>query len=350
MQLNGDAIDKNAIIKGLKLTLIIGLVISSFIIIFTIDKDSLTRVIKIFDFKYISLLFLLIVLIWIIAGARLKLLVNTVGGYITLIDAIIIFLSGSFVSNVTPFASGGGPFQIIFLHKKGINVGKSSTVIVTQFVLRLFFFGILTPIFFVFFHQSISPGALPSYLFYFAFGIGVLFSLFIIIFTLVPEITNKLIKKVFEIKKINYFLKNSQRAKRFLVKGRRELREFQKSLDLLKRYKLRLLAAGLLTIVYWSLLFMVIPVILSGLDLNPEFLKAYIMQTIFYLVLPYMPSPGGSGIAEIGFATIFVSFIPGNFIGLVTFTWRLFTFYLVLLIGGILAFKEINFMGSKENE
>ena len=87
---------------------------------------------------------------------------------------------------------------------------------------------------------------------------------------------------------------------------------------------------------------MVIPVILDGLGVEPHYFRAYIMQTILYLVLPYMPTPGASGIAEVGSASLFVAFIPEKLVGLVTFGWRLFTFHLVLLVGGFFAFIEIS--------
>ena len=86
---------------------------------------------------------------------------------------------------------------------------------------------------------------------------------------------------------------------------------------------------------------MVIPLILNGLGLEPHYLKSYVMQTIYYLVIPYMPTPGSSGIAELGFASLFISFIPGGLIGLVTFIWRFITFYLHLFVGGVFAFKEM---------
>ena len=87
---------------------------------------------------------------------------------------------------------------------------------------------------------------------------------------------------------------------------------------------------------------MIIPILLGGLGAEPNFFRAYVMQTIVYLILPYMPTPGASGIAEVGSASLFIAFIPQQLVGLVTFGWRLFTFHLVLLVGGIFAFREIS--------
>ncbi len=334
--------DKKTILKGLRFAIVISLAISALIILITMDRSSLKEIIIGIKKEYLIYILLIMFMNWFFAGLRLKTLVETIDNHISLKDCMIIYLSGAFVSNVTPFATGGGPFQIYFLHRKGVKVGKSSTAIVIQFVLRLFFLGILTPIFFIFFRDNISSGAIPVYLFYIAFGFGALISILIIVLTLVPSITGKLIKLVFKIKKLRNFIKNNHKAKRWLVKARKELNEFRYSLEVMSKYKGKLFLAGIYTVFYWSTIFFVIPLILKGMGIKPYIFKSYIMQTIFYLVLPYTPIPGASGIAEVGFASLFVSFIPKNFIGLVTFAWRLFTFHLILLVGGFFALREIS--------
>ena len=343
-------IDKKNIMRGLRFAVIVSLLISAAIILFTMDKETLNRLLEEINLRFLIYLLLVMCGSWFFAGLRLKILVNTIGDKISIIDSIIVYLGGSFVSFVTPFATGGGPFQVYFLHKKGVKIGRSSTVIVIQFVLRLFFFGTLTPIFLIFFNWAISPGAIPGYIFYSAFGFGILFSIGIILFSLVPEILNKIIRMVLSIDKLKQFIKNNRKAKRFLVKARRELREFRESLKILVQNKIKLFQAALCTVAYWGLMFLVMPLVLIGLGLEPNFIRAFVMQTIIYLILPYMPTPGASGFAEVGFASLFIVFIPKNMIGLVTFGWRIYTFYLVLLVGGIIALKEINSNRSYENE
>lgn len=336
------AIDKKTIIQGLRLTVIVSLIFSAVIIFLTIDMEALDKLIDKIKYRYLFYMLGIMFANWFFAGLRLKFLVNTIGDKITLLDSIIVYLGGSFVSFVTPFASGGGPYQVYFLHKKGVNVGKSSTVVVIQFVLRLFFFGTLTPIFLIFFNKHISAGAIPNYLFYLAFGMGMVVSTAIIILTLIPKVMDKLIEIILRINKLKKFVKNSYKAKKYLVKAKRELEEFRESLLILSNNKFKLFIAALLTIIYWSLIFLIMPMILKGMGLNPDFTKAYIIQTIIYLILPYLPTPGASGFAEVGAASLFLGFIPKSLVGIVTFGWRLYTFYLVLLVGGIIAVYEIN--------
>ncbi|MFO7815476.1 MAG: lysylphosphatidylglycerol synthase transmembrane domain-containing protein [Halanaerobiales bacterium] len=342
MQNEESRIDRKTIYKGLRMAVILSLLISAVIIIITLDEDTLERVIINMDLKYMLIIMGLMVVNIAAAGQRLKVMTKTIGTKLSLIDCMIIHISGAFVSNVTPFASGGGPFQIYFLHKKGVNVGKASTVVVANFLLRLFYFGLLTPIFLIFFNDYISAGVIPKYLFYLAFGMGILISAGIILLTLVPQIGDKLTNYILGINKIKKFIKRSYRAKRWLVTSRIEVRDFRKSLKILKENKKGLFWGAFYTVIFWSSLFMVMPVLLIAFGAKPHFFQAYIMQTIFYLMLPYTPTPGASGVAEVGFASLFVAFIPSDIVGLVTFGWRLFTFYLILTVGGIFALREIS--------
>ncbi|MGM0444905.1 MAG: lysylphosphatidylglycerol synthase transmembrane domain-containing protein [Bacillota bacterium] len=335
-------IDKKTIFKGLRYAVILSLVISTIIILVTIDEDTLERIIRNIDKEYIFVVLGLILFNQIAAGQRLKVMVGIIDKKLSLLDCIIIHLSGAFVSNVTPFASGGGPFQIYFLHKKGVNVGKASTVVVTNFLLRLFYFGILTPIFLIFFNKYISAGAVPKYIFYIAFGTGILISTGIILLTLVPKIGDKLTFHILNIGRLKKFIHNSYKAKRLLVKGRRELEDFRESLNVLRKNKKGLFWGAFYTILFWSSLFFIMPVLLMAFGAEPNFLQAYIMQTIFYLILPYTPTPGASGVAELGFASLFIAFIPKDIVGLVTLSWRVATFYFILVVGGFFAIREIS--------
>ncbi len=340
-------IDIKKVFKGLRIAILLSLLISTVLILLTLDRDSLTKALSSIRPQMIIYLLILLLLNWIVAGLRFKIMITTIDSKISLLEGIVLYLSGSFISSVTPFATGGGPFQVYLLHKKGINIGQATMVILTQFVLRIIFFTTASTIFLIFFNHFISPGAVPPYIFYLAFGTGFIVTTSLIIFSLVPRITDRLVNKLFKIKRLKRFVKNNYKAKKIMAKIRIEIREFHESMELLGQYKFKLLLSGLCTFVYWSTLFMIIPIILTGLGLEPHFFRAYIMQTIFNLVIPYMPTPGASGIAEVGFASVFISFIPKGLIGIVTILWRFITFYLILVIGGFFVLRELGWKRRK---
>jgi uncharacterized protein (TIRG00374 family) len=48
------------------------------------------------------------------------------------------------------------------------------------------------------------------------------------------------------------------------------------------------------------------------------------------------PSPGGSGVGELGAAALFADLIPDKVIGLFVILWRFFSQYFSAIVGGIL--------------
>ena len=49
----------------------------------------------------------------------------------------------------------------------------------------------------------------------------------------------------------------------------------------------------------------------------------------------FIPLPGAAAGAEIGFHTVFGLFFPASVLSLAILLWRLFTFYLPILVGGV---------------
>lgn len=342
-------LDSSKIFKGLKIAITLSLLFSAFLILMTLDQETLVYAINSLNPIIILEILVLLLINFIAAGLEFTITVSLTGNHISIFEGIKLYLAGAFISNVTPMSTGGGPFQIYFLHKRGINIGQATMVVLTKFLLRLFFFTTASIVFFVCFNNLISPGVLPRSVFYLGLGIGFVIAISLILFSIVPSISDKLISLLFKIKKLKSFIQGNYKIKKFIVKGRKELREFHKSMKLLTEHKGKLALVALSTVLYWSSLFMIIPVILRGFGYNPNYLRAYVMQTIFNMIIPYFPTPGASGAAELGFASIFVSFIPRGIIGIVTLLWRFVTFYLILIIGSFFALRELGWKRRKPN-
>lgn len=344
-----NALDAKNIFKGLKIAISLSLLFSAILILMTLDQETFIKAINSVSPLIIIEISFLMFINFIAAGLEIKIMVSLTGNNLSIKEGIKLYLAGSFISNVTPMATGGGPFQIYFLHKRGINIGQATMVILTKFLLRLFFFSTASLVFFIFFNDFILPGILPDFVFYIALALGFIIAISLIIFSIVPAFSDKLITLLFKIGKLKSFIQSNYKIKKIIVKGRKELREFHQSMKLLVEHKSKVLLAAMSTVLYWSSLFLIIPVILKGLGYEANVIRSYVMQTLFNLVIPYMPTPGASGMAEIGFASIFISYIPRGIIGIVTFLWRFVTFYFILIIGGYFALRELGWKRRKGN-
>jgi uncharacterized protein (TIRG00374 family) len=74
--------------------------------------------------------------------------------------------------------------------------------------------------------------------------------------------------------------------------------------------------------------------VLLSLGIHSSFFQSVSTQASFYLLQPYLPTPGGSGVAEVGY-----TFLSKNLGGLnnpqFIFSWRMISFYIPLIFGAI---------------
>lgn len=69
-------------------------------------------------------------------------------------------------------------------------------------------------------------------------------------------------------------------------------------------------------------------------------------QLVLWSLLPLSPTPGGSGVAELGFATFVGHHVPGGALIGGLLIWRTLTYLLPLLAGSLLAGYDLANQGS----
>lgn len=116
----------------------------------------------------------------------------------------------------------------------------------------------------------------------------------------------------------------------FVTQGRRELT-----------------GALICTVVYWSMEFFIVSLILMGLGSPPAIVHVFAAQVILTLFVLIPLSPGGSGVAEFGFSALFAIFVNSSILGIVVILWRLITYYQNLAVGGIVGLSILKAMNEK---
>ncbi|HBY57755.1 MAG TPA: hypothetical protein DEG96_07860 [Candidatus Atribacteria bacterium] len=350
--LNELILDKKRIFKGLIISLVIGIITFLFITFVTTNQNVLTSLSYV-NKKYLFLSFILIVFSAIIAALRIKTIVEAVNEKITFVEALKVHYISNFAGSITPFFSGTLPAQMYLFNKNlkyKIPLGKATMIATVIPLLKTLVFSITTPIVFFFFSKTIT-----SYVTFSAILVILvtLFSLLLIyLFILVVRHPERMIKIIFRIKQFpclsNFFKK--EKVSSLTEKIIFEIRKFHKSFYLIKENWVKLLLATLYTIIFWGTFFLIAPLLLWGFNLKFNFSQVLITQIIFYFILPFMPTPGGSGTAELGFATLFSLFVPYHLLGLFVGAWRFIVFYFNLFIGAIVLLLEIKKLKNKRNK
>ncbi len=91
---------------------------------------------------------------------------------------------------------------------------------------------------------------------------------------------------------------------------------------------------------------------MRGIGLSPPVLQTMITQIILSYLLLFAPTPGASGIAEGGGFLLFKPLCPEHLLGIFIVLWRFFSYYLLVILGGILLARMVSVdkLGMEEAE
>jgi len=258
-------------------------------------------------------------------GLRLRILAGALGGKVDLKTAAEVILTGLFLAAVTPFQIGGFPVQLYILNKRSLSIGKSTLVLLFRGLLTTI---LLAPVFvfvFIVYREYFSSALIKGLFFYLSIVFPVGLALFIL-FMVFPE----------QMRNIFLFLRRKRTAHLF----DRFFTEVLEAKSGLARYyrskKLHLVYAFVVTIASTACYYLITLVIILGLGLNTPKLDVVVLSLLLNVVLMFIPTPGASGVAEAGFATLFSTLIPRELLTIGVILWRFFTFYLGVIIGGII--------------
>ncbi|MEM2086760.1 MAG: flippase-like domain-containing protein, partial [Archaeoglobaceae archaeon] len=121
------------------------------ILIFKITETSLTweLVLKV-NFGFILLASLCQASFWLLWAFRLKKISKHLQFEVPYTGALEITLNSMFLAAITPSSAGGEPLRIKMLSDKGMALGKSTFVVITERVLDSIFFILALPTFLIF--------------------------------------------------------------------------------------------------------------------------------------------------------------------------------------------------------
>ncbi len=341
--LNELILDKKRFLKGLAISLVVGIIVILIIAFITTNQNTWTSLSYI-NKKYLFFAFILMVFAATIDALRIKITVEAVNEKISFLDALKVYYISNFAGGITPFFSGTLPAQIYLFSKNIKNkmtIGKATMVATIMPLIKTLVFSFFAPVIFISFKKTITDYTILSAI---LINGAILISLFFLfLFILVVKYPDKMLGIIFKIKHLPFILKFSKKEQisHLLDIVILEIEEFHKSFSLLKENWIKLLLSTLFTIIFWGTFFLIAPFLLRGFNLNFNLSHVLVMQVIFYFILPFMPTPGASGTAEVGFASLFSFFVPLHLLGLFVGTWRLIVFYFNLFIGAIILLLEI---------
>jgi len=290
----------------------------------------------------LALAFFLVVMVWLLDALKLKLLARAGGEIISFGFSIQLTLINYFGAAVTPMQSGGGPFQMFMMYRRGISLGKSMAITLVRTALTLFILGLTIP-FTVMLNASDLPDTgwgLRGFLFYVLTFVMTLW--FLVVLSLVrPHLIKRLVGMAVMLLKRLGFLKPG-RVNTVIRRINSEIDAYNQNVrDFITRGRSHFLfgmAVGVVQI--WAYL-SIMPCMIWALDIPVVYVECVLVQALFLFLLYFIPTPGGSGAAEGGAAMIFTLFVPWNVAGVLGVGWRFLTEYTGIVLGVCVAVKEL---------
>lgn len=260
-------------------------------------------------------------------------------------QAFRIIMLWEFTSAITPSTVGGTAVAVVFLHKEGMTVGKSTSVVLATSFLDELYFVIMLPLLlllvggttlFTTSLQGSGVSFLNELILFTAIGYSVIFLWVILVgygLFFNPEGIRNLIIKIFKLPILRRWHESAVRAGDDIVESSHELR---------KRHFSFWLKATTATFLSWTARYWVVNAILVAFfAINDHFL-IFARQLVTWIMMIISPTPGGSGFAELIMGRYISDLIPadpayaGSIALAMAIIWRIISYYPYLIIGALI--------------
>ncbi|MDD3392986.1 MAG: lysylphosphatidylglycerol synthase transmembrane domain-containing protein, partial [Bacilli bacterium] len=278
-------------------------------------KDNFEEVIN--QIININIIFLLIALVlmfiyWLLRSVVIYIFAKKFNSRYTYKNAFHLITSSQFFHAVTPFSSGGQPYEIYDLNKKGLKVSDATNVSIQAFItyqIALVLLGTFAIIYNQSTHIFKETGILKELVLVgFIINITVVIGLFVISFS--KTIKKFIIDNIIDLlTKIN-IIKNKEEVNKYWDNS---LNNFNEGAALLLKNKYDFIKAIIFNILSLLSLYLIPLIILFGIGdytsmngLTTITATAYVM-----LIGAFVPTPGATGGVEYSFIQFFSNFISG---------------------------------------
>ena len=253
-------------------------------------------------------------------------------------------MMGKYYTKLTPFGIGGQPYQVYYLSKYGVKASNSLTMVSCSYVSNKLMYGILALVMMTTFRLNkllVSQGNLVNIvivLAFISFAVLAIFLTFVILMCLNKKLGHRIVAFVVMLLAKLKIVKNPTalylKIMRPTLIFQRKMQKFFAS----KGITLAFLALSLLEyVIEYSVLFFIYSAF-NGFDIN-IYLQLLSISVIIELACHSIPLPGGSGLAELSFSTIFASLFSSGVLFWALIIWRLITYYSYRFLGlGIIVY------------
>jgi uncharacterized protein (TIRG00374 family) len=253
-----------------------------------------------------------------------------------------VIMLWEFTSAISPSTVGGTALAVVFIHKEGISVGRSTSIVLATSFLDELYFVIMLPVILLFvggdilfttslqgtgaaFLNNLFIVTIIGYSIILAWVLLVGYGLFID-----PEKIKKILIWIFRLPLLRKWEESSVKAGDDIVKSSHELK---------KKPAAFWVMAGTATFLSWTSRYWVVNAILLAFYAVSDHFLIFARQLVTWIMMIISPTPGGSGFAEMILGRYISDAIPSDTaytVGIalaIAIIWRIISYYPYLIIG-----------------
>lgn len=254
-----------------------------------------------------------------------------------------VIMLWEFTSAVTPSSVGGTSVALMYVHKEGLSVGKSSAIVMLTSLLDEFYFMIMFPLLLVvvgtseLFTIPNSPMWANGLMMFVFVGYSIKTAWVLLLsygLFLNPRGLSRLIFRVFHLPGLRRWKRGAAKAASDIIISSKEMKAKSFSFWI---------KAFFSTFLSWTSRYWVVNCLFLAFFAVQDHFLIFARQLVMWVALLVSPTPGGSGIAEIMFDKYLGDFIPIAGLSMaLALLWRIISYYPYLVIGALVVPKWIN--------
>lgn len=320
------------------LTFIVILIVTTLVLYFSL-KDNYEEIVKqiiSINKPFLLIAFLLMIVYWILKAHIMKKIASKFNENFTFPMALRLVLETNFFHAVTPFSSGGQPYEIYSLKKSNLKISDATNVSIQNFIvyqIALVLLGTIAVICNHFFHIFPSNNFLK-----YLVTVGFICNFFVIVILFIVSFTKKLNQMIvnFIISVLNK-IKIVKNKEKVILKFEKHISEFNSGARILIADKKNFLYMILCNF-FALIIFYLIPLVLLYGTRDYTSMNAFesvLTSAYIMMVGSFVPIPGGTGGLEYAFIVFYSNFITGPVLNAIMLLWRFITYYFGMIVGAI---------------
>lgn len=313
--------------------LIVVIFVGLFVYMVTVDGiDNIVRVLQEVDYRWVLGGVGCLLLVWLCESFCLHLPIKSMYPNQRYSNSFKVSMIGQLFNNVTPFSSGGQPMQAYELTKTGKRVSDSLSATAIKFIVTQSAL-VITTLVVVCFEFDFFAGLMQDFVWLAVVGFAI--NILAIIVVIIAGIKKRAITMITTpvirfLGKIHLF----KHPDHTIEKLDKSIDNFGNQFRYMKSQKkmvlMMFISATIQSLAYYSITYMVYRAFgNSGIS----FWQIIPVQAFLLLIMTFIPTPGSGLGAEGGFLLLFGSIFKHGTINMSILFWRMYTFYLPIIVG-----------------